>query len=116
MRILVLNANTSQFVTDKVSAQASASAAPGTEIRSVTGSFGAAIIGSRAEHAIGEHSTVALAAYHAQNCDAVVIAVSRLTMRRSGAARSIAARASPHSAVAGTGAAMGPWTASASRT
>ena len=76
MRILVLNANTSQFVTDKVGAQARASAAPGTEIRSVTGGFGAAIIGSRAEHAIGEHSTVALAASHAQDCDAVVIAVS----------------------------------------
>jgi len=32
MRILVVNANTSQIVTEKVAAQARASASPGTEI------------------------------------------------------------------------------------
>jgi allantoin racemase len=76
MRILVVNANTSQIVTEKVAAQARASASPGTEIVAVTGTFGANVIGSRAEHAIGEHSTVALVAQHAPGCDAVVIAVS----------------------------------------
>lgn len=76
MRILVVNANTSQIVTEKVAAQARASASPDTEIVAVTGTFGANVIGSRAEHAIGEHSTVALVAQHAPGCDAVVIAVS----------------------------------------
>ena len=76
MRILLVNANTSQVVTDKVSVQARASASPGTEIVAVTGSFGARVIGTRAEHAIGEHSTVALVSQHAAACDAVVIAVS----------------------------------------
>jgi allantoin racemase len=76
MKLLVVNANTSQLVTDKVAAQARASAAPGTEVVAVTGSFGARVIGSRAEHAIGEHSTLALVAQHAGGCDAVVIAVS----------------------------------------
>jgi allantoin racemase len=76
MKILVVNANTSQLVTDKVVAQARASAAADTEIVAVTGSFGGRVIGSRAEHAIGEHSTVALVARHAPGCDAVVIAVS----------------------------------------
>ncbi len=76
MRILVVNANTSQIVTEKVAAQARASASPGTEIVAITGTFGANVIGSRAEHAIGEHSTVALVAQHAPGCDAVVIAVS----------------------------------------
>jgi allantoin racemase len=76
MRILVVNANTSEVVTEKVALQARASASPGTEIVAVTGSFGARVIGSRAEHAIGEHSAIALAAQHAPGCDAVVIAVS----------------------------------------
>lgn len=76
MRILLVNANTSQVVTDKVTLQARASASAGTDIVAVTGSFGARVIGSRAEHAIGEHSTLALVSQHAAGCDAVVIAVS----------------------------------------
>ncbi len=76
MRLLVVNANTSEIVTEKVAAQARASASPGTEVVAVTGRFGARVIGTRAEHAIGEHSTVALVAEHAGACDAVVIAVS----------------------------------------
>lgn len=76
MRLLVVNANTSDIVTEKVAAQARASASPGTEIVAVGGSFGARVIGSRAEHAIGEHSTIALVSRHAAGCDAVVIAVS----------------------------------------
>lgn len=76
MRLLVVNANTSEIVTEKVAAQARASASPGTEIVAVTGRFGARVIGTRAEHAIGEHSTLALVAEHGPGCDAVVIAVS----------------------------------------
>jgi len=76
MRILVVNANTSAVVTEKVAVEARASASPGTEIVAVTGTFGAHVIGTRAEHAIGEHSTIALVARHGADCDAVVIAVS----------------------------------------
>jgi allantoin racemase len=76
MRILVLNANTSDVVTEKVAAAARAAASAGTEIVAVTGTFGGRVIGTRAEHAIGEHSTVALVARHAPGCDAVVIGVS----------------------------------------
>jgi allantoin racemase len=76
MRILVVNANTSEVVTEKVAAQARASASAGTEIVAVTGSFGGRVIGTRAEHAIGEHSTIALVSAHASGIDAVVIAVS----------------------------------------
>ena len=76
MRLLVVNANTSAVVTEKVTAEARAAAAPGTEIVAVTGTFGARVIGTRAEHCIGEHSTIALVSRHAGDCDAVVIAVS----------------------------------------
>jgi allantoin racemase len=76
VRILLVNANTSTLVTDKVMAGAHAIAAPGTELVGVTGTFGARVIGTRAEHAIAEHSTIALAARHAPGFDAIVIAVS----------------------------------------
>lgn len=76
MRLLLINANTSPFVTGKVEAEARRVAAPGTEIRAVTGTFGPRVIGTRTENAIGAHSAVSLAAEHAGGCDAVVIAVS----------------------------------------
>lgn len=76
MRILVINANTSAVVTEKVTVEAKLSASPGTEILAVTGTFGARVIGTRAEHAIAEHSTIALLARHSESCDAAVIAVS----------------------------------------
>jgi allantoin racemase len=76
MRILLLNSNTSDVVTGKVAAAARAAASPGTDIVAVTGTFGGRVIGTRAEHALGEHSTIALVARHAPGCDAVVIGVS----------------------------------------
>ena len=76
VRILVVNSNTSDIVTEKVAAAARAAASPGTEIVAVTGTFGARVIGTRSEHAIAEHSTIALVSRHAAGCDAVVIAVS----------------------------------------
>jgi allantoin racemase len=76
MRILLVNANTSDIVTQKVALRARASAAPGTEIVPVTGQFGGRVIATRSELAIGEHSTLALVAEHSPGCDAVVIAVS----------------------------------------
>jgi len=76
MRILLINANTSQVVTDKVGAGARAAAAPGTEIVAVCGSFGPRVIATRGENAIAGHSAMHLAAQHAPGCDAVVIAVS----------------------------------------
>jgi allantoin racemase len=76
MRILLVNSNTSDVVTGKVAAAARAAASPGTDIVAVTGTFGGRVIGTRAEHALGEHSTIALVARHAPGCDAVVIGVS----------------------------------------
>src|SRR5258708_35257066 len=76
MRILVLNANTTDFVTETAAAEARRVASPGTEIIAVTADFGAAIVATRAEHAVAEHAAVVLAARHAPGCDGVVIAVS----------------------------------------
>jgi allantoin racemase len=83
MRILVLNANTTPFVTETAASEARRVASPGTEIVPATADFGAAIVGTRAEHAIAEHAAVVLAARHAPGCDAVVIAVSYDTALKS---------------------------------
>jgi len=76
MRILVMNGNTTDFVTQTAAAEARRVASPGTEIVPATADFGAAIVATRTEHAIAEHAAVVLAARHAPGCDAVVIAVS----------------------------------------
>lgn len=76
MRLLVLNANTTDAITAKVATEARRVAAPDTEIVPVTGTFGGRVIGTRTENALGEHSAVALGAEHAAGCDGVLIAVS----------------------------------------
>jgi allantoin racemase len=76
MKLLLINPNTTQSVTDAVLATARASAQPGTELKAVTGDFGPEVIGSRAENAVAQHGVLSLLAEHALGCDAVVLAVS----------------------------------------
>lgn len=82
MRILVVNSNTSAFVTEKVATEARLVAASGSEIIAVTGTFGGRVIGTRSENAIAEHATLALVAEHANKCDGALIAVSYDTCLR----------------------------------
>jgi len=76
MKILLINANTTEAVTDKIAAEARRMASPGTEVVPVTGTFGPPIIGTRAEMALAEHAALDLAARHGAGVDAVVIGVS----------------------------------------
>ena len=76
MRVLIVNANTSEFVTAKVTDAARAVASPGTTLVPVTGTFGARVIATRTELAIAEHATIDLLAQHAAGCDGAIIAVS----------------------------------------
>ena len=82
MRLLLLNPNTSGFVTERVAAQARRCAQPGTEIVAVGAAFGARVITTRSEQAIAEHATLDALARHADGCDAVVLAVSYDTALR----------------------------------
>jgi len=82
MRLLLLNPNTSGFVTERVAAQARKCAQPGTEIVAVGGAFGARVITTRTEQAIAEHATLDALARHADGCDAVVLAISYDTALR----------------------------------
>jgi allantoin racemase len=76
MKLLLVNPNRTQAVTDAVLAAARTAAAPGTELLAVTGDFGPRVIGSRAENALAQHGVLELVARHAPGCDAVVLAVS----------------------------------------
>lgn len=76
MRLLLLNANTSEFVTRRVAGQARCSARPDTVVVPATCSFGARIIATRSELAIAQHAVLDALAHHSGACDAVVLAVS----------------------------------------
>lgn len=76
MKILLLNANTTPAVTERIAAEARRVASRSTEVVPVTGTFGAPIIGTRAEMAVAEHAALDLLARHGAGVDAVVIGVS----------------------------------------
>ncbi len=76
MKILLINPNTSRFVTDRAVASAQAAASTGTQVEGVTGMIGAPIINSAADLAVGAYSALELAAEHADEFDAVGLAVS----------------------------------------
>ncbi|MFU0507978.1 aspartate/glutamate racemase family protein [Pseudaminobacter sp. NGMCC 1.201702] len=73
MRLLVVQSNTSQFITDLIAEEAGRAASPDTEIRTVTVGFGARGIECRTEVAIAAHATVAAFAENADGVDAGVI-------------------------------------------
>lgn len=76
MKILLINPNTSSFVTDKVAAEARRVASAGTEIVAVTGQNGSQIVSGRAEDALAAAEAMRLATEHGADCDAVVLAIS----------------------------------------
>jgi allantoin racemase len=82
MRILLVNGNTSDEVTETLAEVARAAAGPETEIASATGAFGVRLIGHRAEAAIAEHAVLELIAEHAENVDGILIGVSLDTALR----------------------------------
>ncbi len=82
MRILLVNGNTSDEITETLAQVARAAAGPDTEIASATGAFGVRLIGHRAEAAIVEHAVLELIAEHADGVDGVLIGVSLDTALR----------------------------------
>lgn len=74
MKLLLINPNISDSVSDLIRAEARRSAAPGTEIEVLTAPFGVAYIETRFESLIGAYATAQLAAEHHAGYDAVVVA------------------------------------------
>ncbi len=74
MRLLLINPNTSDEMTQRVAAAARSLLPEDTEIVAETGRFGAAVIASRASYAIAAHAALEVYAAHAGSCDAVLLA------------------------------------------
>jgi Asp/Glu/hydantoin racemase len=74
VRILLINPNTTQAVTDLVAGHARRHAGPGVTIDAVTGAFGARYISTRAAAAIAAHAALDAMAAHVGGCDAVYLA------------------------------------------
>jgi len=74
MKLLLINPNTSQSVTQLIEAEARRAAAPDTEISAMTAPFGVAYIETRFESLIGAYATATVAAEHCNRFDAIVVA------------------------------------------
>jgi allantoin racemase len=74
MRILVINPNVSENVTELIANEARRAASPGTELMFATAPFGVAYIETRMEAVIGGYATACLAAEHQGEYDRLVVA------------------------------------------
>ncbi len=74
MRLLVVNSNTTQSVTDRIGAAARAAASAGTTITAVSAPFGLPLIVSRADWLVAGPATLAALAAHRGSYDAAIIA------------------------------------------
>jgi allantoin racemase len=74
MKLLLINPNISDSVSDLIRAEAQRSAANDTEIEVLTAPFGVAYIETRFEALIGAYAAAQLAAEHHERFDAVVVA------------------------------------------
>jgi allantoin racemase len=74
MRLLLINPNISESVSELIGAEARRSAAPGTEVEVLTAPFGVAYIETRFEAVIGAYAVAQLAAEHHARFDAIVVA------------------------------------------
>jgi Asp/Glu/hydantoin racemase len=74
MKLLVVNPNISESVTQLIGDEARRAASPGTAITMLTARFGVAYIETRFEALIGAYAAAELAAEHAAGHDALVVA------------------------------------------
>ena len=76
MKLLLVNGNTTQAVTDRVVAEATRCAAPGTAITGVTARFGVSIVSTEAENEIAGHAVLDALAANVTGHDAAILAIS----------------------------------------
>jgi len=74
MKLLIINPNISSSVTELIGQEARRIASPTTEITTLTAELGVAYIETRFEAMIGAYATAELAARHAGQHDAVIVA------------------------------------------
>ena len=73
MRVLLINPNITEAMTESMAAEARRFASPSTEIIAVTAAFGTQYVENRIEAAIAAHAVLDALAKHAAGCDAALI-------------------------------------------
>src|SRR6476469_6327947 len=73
MRLLLINPNITEAITEAMAAEARRFASPSTEIVAVTAAFGTQYVENRVEAAIASHAVLDAMAKHAIDCDAAII-------------------------------------------
>jgi allantoin racemase len=76
MRLLLINGNRTQAVTETALTEARRVASAGTEIVGVTAAFGANIVSTVADNTIAQHAVLDALARHHRGFDAAVLAIS----------------------------------------
>ncbi len=79
MRILIVNGNTTEAITEACVTAARAAAAPTTIILGATPAFGPTVVSTRVENAIAAHAILSTLAEHAGRVDGVILAISHDT-------------------------------------
>src|SRR5262245_32198721 len=74
MRLLLVNPNVTERITEIMGAEARRAASPTTEIVTATARFGTLYVENRAEAAIAAHAVLDILADRAENCHAAIIA------------------------------------------
>ena len=74
MKLLLINPNTSQSVSDLIRAEAERTVATDTQVEVLTAPFGVAYIETRFEALIGAYAAAEMAAEHHERFDAVIVA------------------------------------------
>lgn len=74
MRLLLLNANTSTEMTDRLVTAARDRVSAGTDVRGITGRFGATVIATRASYAVAAHAAIDAWAAETKSADAIILA------------------------------------------
>ena len=76
MKLLLVNGNTTQAVTDRVVAEATRCASAGTAITGVTARFGVSIVSTEAEEEVAGHAVLDALAANFAGYDAAILAIS----------------------------------------
>ena len=73
MKLLLINPNITEAMTDSMATEARRFASPGTDIVAVTAAFGTQYVATRVEAAIAAHAVLDALAKHAEGCDAAIV-------------------------------------------
>ena len=73
MKLLLVNPNITEAMTEAMAEEARRFASPGTDIVAVTAAFGTQYVENRAEAAIASHAVLDAIARHAAGCDAAIV-------------------------------------------